>query len=262
MKKKICAGMAAIVIIVLTVFCTRFYMTSVEDKQAQNASEQTAENRTIEDSYFDACDDAMKADTDEIEPLISITKDSKDVTWDEAGDKVLMLSFHHYPDSYPDGEDVNLEWGQVWVTSAKEMQGWYQENKDGVEDWTLRLQELIGLPFYGEYTTMTAMWVKPEDMFRPAYSTDITSDEMTNTFEDEDEAEFDQEYKVWFDDRIIDSYYDDSVPWTRLGYTYDWADNGTEKGLCEFIVNQDSTVTVEFTKDTDSFIEWLEKTKN
>ncbi|NCB99604.1 MAG: hypothetical protein EOM34_02870 [Clostridia bacterium] len=251
--------MAVIATIALAVGCTQLSSTKPEPAGNVQASSEQAESRTAEDLYFDACDDAMKADEDEIEPLITITKDSDDVIWNESDDKVLMLTFHRYPDSYPDGSDVNLEWGQVWVTSAKEMQDWYKENQDGVDNWTLRLEELIGLPFYGEYTSMTAMWVKPEDMFRPAYQTDITKDEMASTFEDIDEESFDQEYKAWFDDNIISSYFDSSAPWTRLGYTYDWADNGTEKGLCEFIVNQDSTVTIEFTKDTGDFIKWLDE---
>lgn len=78
--------------------------------------------------------------------MITITKESDDVIWNEAGDKVLMLTFHRYPDSYPDGADVNLEWGQVWVTSAGEMQGWYQENKEGVGDWN---QENLREEMYG-----------------------------------------------------------------------------------------------------------------
>ena len=53
-----------------------------------------------------------------------------------------------------------------------------------------------------------------------------------------------EEYKAWFDANIISSYFDGKYPWTRLGYTYDWADNGQEYGLSEFINQKDSDVTV------------------
>ena len=29
--------------------------------------------------------------------------------------RVLLYTFHKYPDSYRDGTDVKLEWGNVWT---------------------------------------------------------------------------------------------------------------------------------------------------
>ena len=45
---------------------------------------------------------------------------------------------------------------------------------------------------------------------------------------------------------------------TRLGYTYDWADNGQAYGLSEFIVKQDSDVKVAYTVELDEMIQKLE----
>lgn len=53
----------------------------------------------------------------------------------------------------------------------------------------------------------------------------------------------------------IISYFEGAYPWTRLGYTYDWADNDTEYGLTEFLVLNKSKVKVEFTDTTAEFIE-------
>ena len=50
-----------------------------------------------------------------------------------------------------------------------------------------------------------------------------------------------------------------TYPWTRLGYTYDWADNGREYGLSEFLILADSVIEVEWTKTTDEFVDWMEK---
>ena len=46
----------------------------------------------------------------------------------------------------------------------------------------------------------------------------------------------DPEFRAWFEENEAASYGADGYPWTRLGYTYDWADNGTEYGLTEFLV--------------------------
>ena len=57
--------------------------------------------------------------------------------------------------------------------------------------------------------------------------------------------------------KALSSYFYGSYPWTRLGYTYDWADNGTEYGLTEFIVNSGAEVEVEFTQNMDEFLDQL-----
>ena len=51
--------------------------------------------------------------------------------------------------------------------------------------------------------------------------------------------------------------FDSAYPWTRLGYTYDWADNGQEYGLSEFLIRQGAEVEVAFTMTTEEFIAWL-----
>ena len=41
-----------------------------------------------------------------------------------------------------------------------------------MEDWTLRLEQLIGLPADFGYTHFAAFTVTPEDVIRPAYQPD------------------------------------------------------------------------------------------
>ncbi len=68
----------------------------------------------------------------------------------------------------------------------------------------------------------------------------------------------DEEFELWFNDNIIGSYYSEYLyPWTRLGYTYDWADNGTEYGLSEFLVVEGAVVTVEYTMTTEEFLAYI-----
>ena len=180
------------------------------------------------------------------------------VTWNETGDKILLLTWHKYPSSYPEGGEVTTKWGEVWTFMDKEMVKWYQGHKKELEaNPTLRLEQLIGLPAGKGNTTFTAFWADPKDVIRPAYVTDITAP-MTNIRSGQTpETDFDKWYTQWFDDQIIWSYFDSAYPWTRLGYTYDWADNGQEYGLSEFVVRKDSRVEVAFTMTTEEFLKWL-----
>lgn len=203
------------------------------------------------DLYTLAIKDSVFADDDEIMPLVEITKESELVTWNDTDNRVLLLTLNKYPDSYPPGEDITLSHGEVWTFTDKEFYAWYADNSGGVEDWLLRLHQLLGLPAQGDHTHITAMWVSPDDIIRPAYVTDITA-QMDNEF-DEDNMP-DEQYIEWFDGNIIYSYFDSAYPWTRLGYTYDWADNGREYGMSEFIVEQGAAVEVEYTKTVDEFL--------
>lgn len=203
--------------------------------------------------YKAAVRDAAFADEDEILPLVSLTPEDKMTTWDSEG-RVLLCTWHNYPDSYPEGKDVTIEWGYVWMFTDKEIASYKDELKKSKDPET-RLKQLIGLPPDCDYTTVTGFWVSPENVIRPAYRTEVDSGKMTTSFDENVDADF----KKWFDGNIIDSYFDDFYPWTRLGYTYDWADNDSEYGLTEFLVSDKAEVKVEFTDTTAEFIERITK---
>lgn len=204
--------------------------------------------------YKAAVIDAMVIDDNEIVPLVEISADSDMCTWDAAG-RVLMLTHHSYPDSYVAGEEYSLKYGEVWTFTDQEIISWYKANKRGVRDWALRFKQLIGLPADREYTHFSAMWVNPQDITRPAYEWELSDTVGAASFIEEPSEEF----KAWFDGNIIWSYFDSAYPWTRLGYTYDWAAGTDDYGLSEFLVRKDAVTTVEFTMTTDEFVAWLEK---
>ena len=194
----------------------------------------------------------------EILPLVNIKKNDDNVVWD--GERVLVAFMHKYPDSYPASEDIELKWGNVWCVSAEDMRKWVLDNEKGVTDWTVRLHQVLGMPTTKEYTTITALWVDADLLYRPANVTDPNS-EMTATYQKTGDEEFDTMYKEWFDGNIIWSYFDSAFPWTRLGYTYDWADNGTEYGLSEFLIFSGATVKVEYTYSVDDYIAYVKSTE-
>lgn len=69
-----------------------------------------------------------------------------------------------------------------------------------------------------------------------------------------DQVSAEESYVRWFNENILDSYFYGAYPWTRLGYTYDWADNGSEYGLSEFLIRQGAEVEVVDTRATKEFL--------
>lgn len=224
--------------------CT-LYSTTLIKKIPTNLVKKQKEAK-LNTLFFKAVEDSKTIEPEEILPVVSISKNSDMVTWNETGDKVLLLTWHKYPNSYVDGTTANLKWGEVWTFTDKEMKKWVAEN--GAPS-TLRLEQLLGLPINKGYTHVTALWVNPTDVLRPAYTYNVSESTVTDVFS----TQPDNEYLNWFNSNIKWSYEDSAFPWTRLGYTYDWADNGTEYGLSEFIIKKGSDVGVACTLTTEEF---------
>ena len=205
--------------------------------------------------YAQAVRDAMIVEDDEILPLVNIADGEENVTLKDG--KVLLAFMHKYPDSYPAGEEIELKWGNVWCVSAGERYIWIKDNGKGVEDWTLRLHQVMGMPTTKGYDTVTALWVDADLLYRPANVTDPNA-KMAATYQSTGDEQFDKTYKQWFDGNIIGSYFDSAFPWTRLGYTYDWADNGREYGVSEFLIFSGEKATVAYTYEIKDFVAFAE----
>lgn len=215
---------------------------------AGNGAPLSAESAlTMEQIYKAAVEDAVSADENEIYPLVTLKEEDGMVSVQNGN--VLLLTVNDSPEQYPAGETLTLP-GEVWTFTDQEIEKWYPKHKDGVRDWTLRLEQLVGVPPDAGYTHVTAMWVSPEDVIRPAYLTDVTEDEMTVSLPEKTS----EEYRDWFNGNILWSYFDSAYPWTRMGYTYDWAPDSGEYGLTEFLVRQGAEVTVEYTDTIAEFI--------
>lgn len=201
--------------------------------------------------FNDAVMDAVFAESDEIKPLVTLTADDPMTTWKNG--KILLLTYHSHPDSYRAGADYAAKHGEIWAVTDGEIRAWFRKNGAKTGDLKARFNQLYGFPPDKNYTHFSAMWVNPADVKRPAYQSD-TSKQIDALKLPKD---VDTEFKKWFDGNIVFSYFDSAYPWTRLGYTYDWAADGDEYGLSEFLIKKEATVTVEFTKTFDEFIEWL-----
>ncbi|MBO4323153.1 MAG: hypothetical protein J5836_00680 [Clostridia bacterium] len=238
----------AIVIATLLALCFTVNLAACDLTTAEKSK------KTNDELYSAAVKDAMIIDDDEILPLVNISKQDENVIWD--GERVLVAFMHKYPSSYPAGEDITLQWGNVWCVSAAEMSKWVLANGKGVEDWSLRLHQVLGMPTSKNYTTITALWIDANLLYRPANVTDVNSP-MAKTYQATGDETFDNTYKAWFDSNIIWSYFDSAFPWTRLGYTYDWADNGTEYGLSEFLIFSGAEATIEYTYSIEEYVDFV-----
>jgi len=207
----------------------------------------------IGELYLAAVIDALIIEPDEVYPLVSLAQNDPFTTWNDAG-QVLLVTWNNTPELYQNGEIAAIGEYEVWAFTDREITEWYRLNKKNVTDWELRFKQLIGLPPDTGYTHFTAMWVDTGNVLRPAYRQDVTVSNMTTGFYDD----ADEVFLEWFNGNKLYSYFEKLYPWTRLGYTYDWAEGGTEYGLSEFIILPNSTVLVEFTVTTEDFLHWLE----
>jgi len=203
-------------------------------------------------SYMVSVIDAHDACEDEIMPLVELKSDSDMATWNNKG-QVLLLSWHSYPESYIPGEQFTCKYGEMWTFTDKEALLWYDQKGQNITDWELRFEQLLGLPATDSKTHVSAFWVDPEEIIRPAYQPDITSQLSSDLLDGSALGE----HKEWFDGNAEYSYVTSAYPWTRLGYTYDWQGDETEYGLTEFIILADSVIDVEWTKSFEEFIAWL-----
>lgn len=249
-------------------------LACAEDRAGSQVSPQSAEAL-----YAAAVEDSKQAEEDEILPLVTLTSDNDMVTWSSDGSKVLLLSWHDDPEAYA-AQQIVVDDDGTWTFTDGEVIAWYAEfaaassleppvTADSHEatdaasssppsthdiDWNMTFEQLLGLPLDADYTHVSAMWVDFDEVIRPAYQPDVTQQLSARTLDGSalgDHAE-------WFWAYYESSYSDAGpYPWTRLGYTYDWADNGIEYGLTEFLVLPASTVEVEWTKSAEEFVCWL-----
>ena len=216
--------------------------------------------------YEAALKEAPKLTSDDIYPLVSLDRTSDVATLSGDNTQVMLVTWHNNPDQFKDGETVVLKDQTLWALTDKEFLKWFNENKDKVSNWNMRLKQLLGKsPDYGA-GYFTVFWVAMKDVFRPAFIPDPTSSMMNVAFSgsfEEDQSEGAMWFKNWFDDMKHQAYArEDGFPWTRLGYTYDWGrTDGRKYGLSEFIVREGAEVEVKFTRSNKGFLAWTRDRK-
>ncbi len=197
-------------------------------------------------AYTRAVADAAVAERSEISrDLIAITEDNGSLRWRGApGDReVLVVTWTSWT-----GYDASVgapmaTAREIWVTAAPEITDFCRRHQVMPRDVTLRMEQLLGLPPGTGKDRFVEMWVDPDDLFRPSPDPEITDHEAELGFPGSPGfVTVSPSHVAWFDDLRASSYGPDGYPWTRLGYTYDWADPHHEVGLSEFVVRAGATI--------------------
>ena len=207
------------------------------------------ESLSLEQRLHDAFLDVIEEDENDLRTLVSLTHEDSLVTWNQDNEKVLLFTLHRFPSSYIEGEVCAITWKESWLCSVKEYAKWYKDNKDNIKDVLLRTKQLLGMSNESRNTYISSLWFDPNDVYRPAYVANPTKP-MSLTFA-EDNPDF---FKSWFTNEYYSSYDTNKLPWTRLGYTYDWSEESKDKyGLTEFIAFDGVSFTVEKTLTVEEF---------
>jgi len=202
-----------------------------------------------------AIEDAKQVDSSKIRPLMPIRKDYPGQEWVniDGHDMVLVVTlvdstrlqrFFGRDDLY----HIDREMG-TWVSLPAD---WAKRKTafEGLDSVAahIRLIQMYGLSPDCDYDIMVKFYADPSYMFRPSFNPDIT----TTTAVLEFPAYADENYKVgetnfreWYRYSYQGAYEDDTpLPWTQLGYTYDWHQGTDHQGVSEYIVTHNSLVKV------------------
>lgn len=208
---------------------------------------------SLKERLHNAYLDVIEEDESDLRPLVNLTNEESLITWNETNEKVLLFTFHRYPDSYIEGTSVTITWSESWLCSVKEYAKWYHDNKSNIKDPLLRTKQLLGMSDESRNTYISSLWFDPLEVIRPAYVTNPTKP-MSLSFDEENPIN----YQTWFNSQYYYSYDVSKLPWTRLGYTYDWSEEANDKyGLSEFVAFKGASFVVEKTMQVEEFVKTL-----
>jgi hypothetical protein len=197
-------------------------------------------------AYHNAVVDASQAEQGEnVDGLLSITAENELLIRNEHGAiKVTtwksQSGFDKFIAPFTVTSDV-AEYG-LWVSLAPETKTFcsqYITNNSGAskKDLDLRLKQWLGLNEDWEYDVMVELWVQPEDLFRPCVDPQTNDSQCAlNLPKGEAFVQGISDYPAFFNALYTRSFRTaPGVPWTGLGYTYDWNENSSKVGASEFI---------------------------
>lgn len=207
---------------------------------------------SLESQYRLAIKDAEIAEAKEISNnLIAIRPENKRLSWKKIGKdryvKMLTWTSWNGYDSQKGKEISNSR--EIWVTAFPELKDFCKKLDSSSNTFSLRLEQLLGLPPNNGKTRIVEFWVKPDDLFRPSPDPEIYDSVAELDFP----ATASDTHKDWVKNLQKNSYGSNGYPWTRLGYTYDWGNPNSKVGLSEFVIRKDAKVTVDSVADTKEY---------
>jgi hypothetical protein len=130
-------------------------------------------------------------------------------------------------------------------------QTYVSEEHPTPEQLTARLEQLLGLrPGDGTGRVVIEMKVPKSQLFRPCPDPAIDTPSCPIRFNREElkkALDKDPTASRFLLEQIILSYQETGYPFTRLGYTYDWAESSAERhhvGLSEYVLKPDTSAMI------------------
>lgn len=223
----------------------------------------------ITSRYAAAVRDAAQATPEEVvSTLVAIRSDNDALQWNQERSRIKVVTWKSRQayESYllPNQRTAEGEGHVIWVTPAPRIQEFCQQyrrlNPTATQgDLELRLKQRLGLAPGWSYDLFVELWVSPSDIIRPC----VDPDPSDTTCELNFGATTPQVKNIADYPRFFKNlYFNDfrgapGVPWTGLGYTYDWinpqARPSVEVGESEFILAPDTPYVIDRAVPTESY---------
>jgi hypothetical protein len=188
--------------------------------------------------------------------LVAIHPQNAQLIWNNDKTKILVATWkskdayenflkpNHATSSNPDHA--------TWVTAAPQVQEFCQSYlaKLPLADKArldLRLKQYLGLNADWNYDVFVEMWVSPNDVFRPCVDPEINDNQCNLQFGEKlPQVKNIPDYAGFYKNLYFKSFRASSgIPWTGLGYTYDWGNLQSSIGASEFILAPQSEYQIE-----------------
>jgi len=224
-------------------------------------------DRTPVSIFQQVIEDAISASADDISRRLNpVRADNPLLIWRPEPDGakrwlkvVSWMSNQAFNQYYADLVD-NPEGGttppgtpRIWVTLAPEIQQFCQ--KLDLPDPSFRLKQYLGLDPNRSYQRFVELWVQPEDLFRPCPDPETDDRQCNLGFEPgvTPRVKNVDDYPAYFQSLETTQYRPDGAPWTRLGYTYDWAYGTRGIGASEFVMVPEARYLVAGSASTEDY---------
>ena len=201
--------------------------------------------------------------------LLVLDRNNPDLTWDEAG-RLLVTTWtrtqYFTNPEYKTGYEFPL-YGQTWFTAGTQVYDVCSKGGLQGDALVLRLEQLLGLPPKSGYDAFMQVWIDPQALFRPCAQPSVLAQTCPVTAplksESSDQVGWDcsnpsDGISQWLCNNWTSTYGNseplDRMPWTALGYTYDWSsESPTGEGPSEFVAPAKTPVVFERLVSTQEF---------
>lgn len=255
--------------------------TIAEQRVLAQESSKSVPEPMVDPRYQAGVRDAAIVEPGEnVDSLWPITPDNPKLVWNADKTRLLVVTWKSQaaydrfikPTTHTSASEAFV----VWVTAAPQVKEFCQNYLKkyphaSIADLNQRLKQYLGLHPDWPYDLFVEMWVSPTDLFRPCVNPSITDRRCALTFDASNASKPTvkniADYPAFYKNLYFQSFRSGpGVPWTGLGYTYDWG-NGPDSqkadrldltkaiGASEFILVPSASYSLQQAASTQRYCE-------